>query len=205
MTKTGPRLELAALRRLIKEVEVHFVVAHLGPPRLSPPGRDEILHVAAYAVLVHGALENFIEGLALWVVGRSVANWTKHKRMTRSTASLLLYQTAPSEDGQLLSVFDNIRTALDLAKNRVSKSVFDNNGITLDHLKTLPAPRRKCTRRSRLDRLPRTARHDAAPVGASVPDTGAKVIRSAKDAQTTVSDCLTLAERLSAEAVAVRP
>src|SRR5882672_2253818 len=102
MKKAGPNIELAALRRLVKEVESHFVLSHLGPPSLSPPSREEMLDVAAYVVLVHGALENFVEGLALWVVGRSVANWTKRKRITRSTASMLLYQTTRADDGRAL-------------------------------------------------------------------------------------------------------
>jgi hypothetical protein len=34
---------------------------------------------------------------------------------------------------------------------------------------------------------------------------GAKVLKSAKDAQTTVSDCLALAKRLSAAVAEVRP
>ena len=140
MKKTGPKVELAALRRLIKEVENNFVRSHLGPPSLSPPSRGEILDVAAYVVLVHGALENFIEGLALWLVGRSVENWTKKKRTTRCTASLLLYQAKPPDDDPSLSAFDNIRTALDLAKERISKSVAANDGITLDHLRTLFLP-----------------------------------------------------------------
>src|SRR5579863_6758069 len=104
--KSGPKVELATLRRLIKEIESHFVLSHLGPPSLSPPSGDEILDVAAYVVLVHGALENFIEGLALWVVSRSVANWMTQKRTTRCTASLLLYQTIPADDSLTLSAYD---------------------------------------------------------------------------------------------------
>ena len=122
MKKAGPKAELAALRRLVKDLDNHFVLFHLGPPSLLPPSNDEILDVAAYVVLVHGALENFIEGLALWVVGRSVANWTKQKRITRCTASLLLSQAIPNDDGRMPSVFDNIRMALELAKNRISKN-----------------------------------------------------------------------------------
>jgi hypothetical protein len=205
MKRIGPKTELAALRRLVKEIESHFVLSHLGPPKLSPPSRNETLDVAAYVVLVHGALENFIEGLALWVVERSVASWTMRKRTTRSTASLLLYQSVPSDAETTSRVFDNIRTSLDKAKSMVSKSVSMNNGIAPDHLRTL-----------------------FLPLGVTVPDDpvltaslellvalrhqwahqyryGAKVIRSASDTQTTVSDCMTLAEKLSAEVTSLRP
>ena len=204
MKTTGPQAELAALRRLVKEVESHFVLSHLGPPSLAPPSREEILDVAAYVVLVHGGLENFIEGLALWVLGRSVANWTKVKRTTRCTASLLLYEAIPADDAPL-TVFDNIRKALDLAKIRVSKSVSDNNGITLKHLRALFLPLgvnvpTDPVLTASLDLLVRM-RHQWAHQYRY----GAQVFTSARDAQTTVSDCLTLAQRLSAEAAVVRP
>jgi hypothetical protein len=112
MKRSGPSIELNALLRSVKEVETRFLTPHLGPPTLATPSRNEILDVAAYVVLVHGALEDFAEGLALWVLGRSVGNWTKRKRVTRSTASLLFYQKAPPDDAPTVSVFDNIRTAL---------------------------------------------------------------------------------------------
>jgi hypothetical protein len=205
MKRTGPKVELEALRRDVKEIESHFVLSHLGPPNLSTPKRKEILDVAAYVVLVHGALENFIEGLALWVVGRSVSSWTMQRRTTRSTASLLLYQAVPPDTEPVPSVFDNLRNALEEAKESVSRSVYDNNGITPDHLRALFLPLgvnvpTDPVLTASLDLLVRM-RHEWAHRYRF----GAKVIKSASDAQTTVSDCLKLAEKLSAEAAAVRP
>jgi hypothetical protein len=207
MKRDGPKVELNRLRRLVREAEDQFVKSHLGAPKLSPPSRREILDVAAYVVLIHGAFENFVEGLALWVLGRSVNNWTMKKRTTRSTASLLLYQGIPPDDapGQQLSVYDNLRNSLDLAKTRVSGAVQSNNGIEIQHLRSL-----------------------FLPLGVNVPDDpiltaslnllvkmrhqwahqyryAAIVTRSANDARTTVSDCLTLAQKLSAEVAALRP
>lgn len=202
MKRSGPGIELNALVRSVKEVETRFLTPHLGPPTLTTPSRKEILDVAAYVVLVHGALENFAEGLALWVLGKSVGNWTKKKKTTRSTVSLLLYQKAPVEDAPPISVFDNIRTALDDAKTRMSKVVHDNHGVTLDHLRTLFMPLGvnvpgDPVLTASLDLLV-TMRHQWA-------HQRAKVVKSAKDAQTTVSDCLTLAKKLSAEVKSVRP
>jgi hypothetical protein len=207
MRRDGPKVELNRLRRLVKEAEDQFVKKHLGAPELSPPSHREILDVAAYVVLIHGAFENFFEGLALWVLERSVNNWIMKKRTTRSTASLLLYQAVPPDErpDQKLLVYDNIRNSLDLAKTRVSTAVQSNNGITVDHLRAL-----------------------FLPLGVNVPDDpiltasldllvkmrhqwahqyryAARVTRSANDARTTVSDCLALAEKLSAEATALRP
>ena len=205
MKRSGPSVELKTLVRSVKEVETRFLTPHLGPPILTTPSRKEILDVAAYVLLVHGALENFAEGLALWVLGKSVGNWTKRKRTTRSTVSLLLYQKPPPDDAAPLTVFDNIRTALDDAKTRVSKVVHDNHGITLDHLRTLFIPLgvnvpADPVLTASLDLLV-TMRHQWAHQDRR----RAKVVKSAKDAQTTVSDCLALAKKLSAEVKSVRP
>ena len=205
MKRNGPSVELRDLERSVKEIETRFLAPHLGPPTLTAPSRKEILDVAAYVVLVHGALENFAEGLALWVLVKSVENWTKQKKTTRSTASLLLYQKVPSDDAPALAVFDNIRTALDDAKTRMSKVINDNHGITLVHLRTLFIPLgvnvpADPVLNASLESLV-TMRHQWAHQDRR----RAKVFKSAKDAQTTVSDCLALAKKLSNEVASVRP
>src|SRR5207237_483122 len=121
MAKRGPRRELAALKRAVAELEKKFLRTHLAAPLLRGPSRAEILDVAAYVVLVHGALENFVEGVALWLLSRSVDNCTMRKRATKCTASLLLYEAAAPAEPTTRSVYDNVRLALDDAKNRNSK------------------------------------------------------------------------------------
>jgi hypothetical protein len=205
MKKSGPSIEFNALVRSVREIEARFLQPHLGPPKLATPSRKEILDVAAYVVLVHGVLEDFAEGLALWVLSKSVANWTKQKKTTRSTVSLLLYQKAPSGDTTSASVFDNIRSALDDAKTRMSKVVNDNHGIALDDLRTLFMPLgvnvpADPVLTASLELLI-TMRHQWAHRDRR----RAKVIKSAKDAKTTVSDCLALAKKLCVEVASVRP
>jgi hypothetical protein len=139
------------------------------------------------------------------VLGKSVANWTSQRRTTRSTASLLLYQKAPSDDAPSSSVFDNIRKALDEAKTRMSNVVFDNHGIALKDLRALFIPLgvnvpADPVLTSSLELLV-TMRHQWAHQDRR----HAKVVKSAVDAKTTVSDCLNLAKRLSTEAASVRP
>jgi hypothetical protein len=204
MTGNGPNVEFRALERSVKEIEKRFLAPHLGPPTLAVPGRREILDVAAYVVLVHGALENFAEGLALWVLTKSVGNWTSRKKTTRSTASLLLYQKSPGA-AVTLSVFDNIRIALDAAKTRMSKAIHDNNGIALDNLRALFIPLgvnvpADTVLVASLDLLIEMRHH-----WAHQDRRRAKVVRSARDVQTTVSDCLALAKKLSDEVASARP
>ncbi|MGA9543538.1 MAG: HEPN domain-containing protein [Candidatus Sulfotelmatobacter sp.] len=204
--KTGPKIELGVLKRSVSEIERRFLKPHLASaPSLKPPTRGEQLDVAAYIVLTHGAIENFVEGLALWVLARSVANWTTRKRVTRATASILLAQSQPvAPDGPQL-VFDILRTALDEAKKNISRDINENNGISTRHLRSLFYPigvdvpndpvlvgslelviaiRHEWAHRSRF--------------GASVP-------KSAKDAHNAVSDCIKLAEKLAEAASALKP
>jgi hypothetical protein len=135
MKRTGPSIELKALTRSVKEVENRFLGPHLETTTLAAPKEQEILDVAAYVVLVHGALEGFAESLAHWLLKRAVSNWTAKKKTTRCTASLLLYQRPPAEDTLGCSVFDNIRLALDESKRRMSLDIHDNHGVTLKHLR----------------------------------------------------------------------
>jgi len=205
MRRNGPNIELKALERSVKEVEARFLTPHLGPPTLTAPNRNEILDVAAYVVLVHGALENFVEGLAQWVLDKSVTNWTNQKKTTRSTISLLLHHKVPPDDISTLSVFDNIRKALDDAKERMSKVIHDNHGIALDNLRTLfmPLGVNLPTDTVLIASLTLliTIRHQWAHQDRRI----TKVFKSASDMQTTVSDCLKLAKKLSDDVASIRP
>jgi hypothetical protein len=204
MKLKGPRAEYNALVRSVGEIEARFLAPHLGPPTLSAPTRKETLDVAAYVVLVHGLFEDFAEGLALWSLGKAVANWTSRRSMSRSTGSLLLYQKVPPDESLSSSVFDNIRDALDEAKGRMSHVVFENHGIALKNLRALFVPLginvpSDLVLSSSLQLLV-TMRHQWAHQDRRE----VKVVKSARDAKTTVSDCLNLAKKLSTEVASVR-
>src|ERR1700721_2654957 len=113
MIAKGPAAELLALRRFVSEAESKFLQPHIAHNSLGTPTRAEELDVAAFVVLAHGAVENFIEGIALWVVGSIEHSWVMKKRASRSLASLLMYKDAPADDcDDEISVFDNIREAI---------------------------------------------------------------------------------------------
>jgi hypothetical protein len=201
MTETGPNAELAALKSAIEELEQRFLNAHLGAPALAIPSRDEMLDVAAYVVLAHGALENFVEGLALWILDRLVDDWTKHKKTTLCTTALLLYQPNPENNDSQRSVFDLIRVALDQAKDRVSKLVHDNNGVTTRHVQTLLLPLginvpTDLVLTGSLEWVV-SIRHEWAHRYRYNKTT---IAASAEDARRAVSDCLTFAKKMVDEA-----
>jgi|SRR5688572_30297842 len=206
MKRKGPKAELHVLRRFVAEAEKKFLAPHLTAATLGTPSRDEELDVAAFVVLAHGAIENFVEGIGYWTLESLERSWINKKRASRSLVSLLLYSTSPGDDSaDELSVFDNIRTRLIEAKSTNSKSIEKNNGIAPRNLRTI-----------------------FRPLGIDVPDDpkltgslellvsmrhqwahqfrfGAKVVKFAADLKKTSDDCLMLAEKLANGARSARP
>lgn len=141
MPPTPPRTELKSLKRFIKELETRYLTEHLGRRVLGPIKRKEELDVAAFSVLAHGALENFVEGIALWGLTRIEDSWILRMRASKSTAALMMH-TEHKFDHRVdrRSVFDQLRGAIDSAKNVHSGTIEDNNGAEVRHMRTLLAP-----------------------------------------------------------------
>ena len=204
--KTGPATELRTLKRSISEIEGRFLTIYLTTaPALKPPSRREQLDIAAYVVLAHGALENFVEGVALWVLTRAVEHWTAKKRVTRATASILLSQSPRVAPESPEAVFDILRIALEEAKTAISRAIYDNNGVSTRHLRSLFYPLgvdvpEDSVLVASLD-LVIAIRHEWAHQSRF----GAKVTKSARDVHTAVADCLKLAEKLTKTASALKP
>jgi hypothetical protein len=204
--RTGPRVELRLLKSFIAQIERRFLTPHLNATSFGVPGTEEQLDTAAYAVLAHGAMENFVEGIALWVIRRLEQSWLSRSRATSSTAAVLLYEAAPDLDkDDATTVYNGLRAAIATAKSTVSMRVKDNNGIAPAHLRRL-----------------------LRPVGVDIPDDpvllsslnqlvlirhqwahqyryGAKVVKSASDIRTVVSDCVAIAEKVADRANRLRP
>lgn len=205
MANIGPKHELRTLQKFIAELDRRYLAPHLTSAALGTISREEELDVAAYAVLTHGAFENFIEGLSVWALGRIEKNWTFRKRASRSTAALLLEMRVEIDhEKESRSVFDIIRNSLSLAKTAHSRTIEANHGVAPKHLHTLLAPLgvdvpSDPILMGSLNTLVKM-RHQLAHQYRF----GAKTSKSAVDAQQTVGDCLNLAKRLCANAVALR-
>jgi hypothetical protein len=203
---SSPAAEFAALKRSIREFERHFLTEHLAAPAsLAPPGRPELLDVAAFVVLTHGAVENFVEGLALWVLDRTVDSWTARQRAGRCTASLLLFQSSPGTPDAPTTVFDKLRVSLTEAKNDLSRTIRDNHGITPRHLRQLFYPLgvdvpTDAVQTGSLELLVQI-RHQWAHQFRF----GAQVLRSARDIRVTAYDCVAFADDLRRKASSARP
>jgi hypothetical protein len=202
-------VEYASLKRFISEIEAKFLQPHLGSPTLAPPSRNESLDVAAFVVLAHGAIENFVEGLALWLVSRLEHGLIYRKRISRATAALLLSQEKPSHNYEdKYTAFNDLRDAVQLAKSDVSRRIEQNHGIAPRHLRAIFRPLGVNVTDDpiligSLDLLVSIRHHWAHQYRyARFP---VKVHRSANDVQKTASDCLQVAQKLAKEAAQVRP
>jgi hypothetical protein len=206
MSRLGPRKELQLLTTFVGSIETQFLSRHLQVANLGAPSKPETLDVAAYVVLAHGALENFIEGLCLWALGHVHKHWQLKRRASRCTASLILYwgDEHPADDVSQ-SVFDTLRLALDGAKSAYSRDLEKNNGIAMNHLRSLFRPLgidvpEDPTLVASLELLIKM-RHQWAHQSRF----GAQTVRTAADVKVTVADCLTLATQLATNAAKARP
>lgn len=161
--------------------------------------------MAAFVVLVHGAIENFAEGLTIWIAKRVEADWMKKRRVTRSTASVLLSAKCTIDYGvSTSSVFDNLRLALRDANSERSSAAEKNHGIAPEHLRRLLVPLGVDIPSDpiligSLNTLV-SMRHEWAHQYRF----GAKNLKGAQDVKKTTDDCLVLAGKLSAGASALR-
>jgi hypothetical protein len=206
MKRNGPAAELAALRAFVKEAETRYLRPHLQASSLGVPSRAEELDVAAFVVLVHGAIENFVEGVALWALQSVEHTWLNERRASRSLASLMLHGPMPGDTGlDPFSVFDNLRKSITEAKKVFSRYIAENHGVAMRNLRTMFRPLGidvpEDPRLSGSLELLVSIRHQWAHQYRY----GAKVSKFASDLKKTSDDCLVLADLLAKHARLARP
>lgn len=112
-------------------------------PALSPA--DFALDVHAYCVLAHAAMEEFVERVALRVMHKTVDAWTT-RQVTSDTLVLLLAHNGlnvvtEAKPGQALpSVSDQINSACNAARDRYSKAIHKNHGVSPEYLQSMLVP-----------------------------------------------------------------
>jgi hypothetical protein len=201
---SGPTSELRQLKRFKREAERQFLTPHLSPASIAPPSRPEELAVAAFVVLLHGAVENFAEGLCLWVTSRVEEAWVSASpRVSKATAAVLLSTEVASSDVPS-TLFDRIRLALSQAQSVASTRAEKNHGIAQKDLRALLEPvgislPNDPARLASLDLLV-SIRHQWAHQYRF----GAKKLKSALDIVGVADDCVYIAEELARSARALR-
>ncbi len=193
--------ELKSLQAFVAELDAHFLNPHLPATSLGVPSGKEVLDVAACAVLAHGALENFVEGLGLWGVEQVEARWMSSRHVSLATAALMLHRPSPKNPAENKSLFDVFRLEIDEAKAELSKAAEKNNEIDARHLATLlqplgiGIPQNPPSLIGSLQKLV-SLRHQWAHQYRF----GARVVHSAGDVRLIISDCVALATLLVGEA-----
>ena len=190
--------------RFRKEAEKRFLAEHIRVPHLGAPSRAEELDVAAFVVLLHGAFENFAEGICLWMLDRVERSWLSQKRVSHAAAAVLLHSRAPAMTPSPTPLFDRLRLALAAAKSDLSGVVQRNHGIALDDLRVLLEPvgitvTSDPVRSASLDLLV-SLRHQWAHQYRFA----ARKAKSAADVVVVANDCLSLAKELAHSAADLR-
>lgn len=204
MAGTGPAAELRQLTRFRKLAETQFLSAHLSSTTLAPPSEAEELAVAAFVVLLHGAFENFVEGLCLYLLNRAEHSWTFKKRLSAASATMLLSLDPPAPVISLPIVYDRIRRALSEAKVQHSRIIARNHGIAPADLSSLLEPvglvlTTDAVKISSLELIV-SLRHQWAHQYRFA----AKKTKSATDIITAADDCIAIAQELASSATALR-
>lgn len=181
------------LKSHLDGLEEKFIKTFLGVSTADPDDYD--LFVRAYCVLSHAALEEYLEGVALYVMQRSVEDFIFRREVKDTLLTLTAYLGLKLEADENESVdetkaFDKLRTLLEDAKTKFSRSVHRNQGISVKYLRKLLCPvavdiKQDTNLKNSLIQL-------AKERGAFAHHRAARKVISPEDAKNFVSDCLEL-------------
>jgi len=192
-----------ALREYVSRLEEKFISPFLpATPEMKP--QDYEYEVKAYCLLAHGAIEEFFERVALYVVDCCVDGWSTKKRLSLTLVTLAMAHgqriVLDKDKSKPFRIFDGVRNGLKDAKQAFSNAVKANHGASIPYLNALfvPAGIQLADEAKWSDSLSKlvAARGDFAH------GTGAKKIMSPEDAKRYVSDCLDLCEKIKLQAEA---
>lgn len=153
------------------------------------------LPVRAYCLLSHAALEEYFEGIALYVMTQSIYDYIMNKKVRDSLLTLTAYNRLElnvdeDETTDEVRTFDVIRPMLEDAKTRFSRSVHKNQGISLKYLRRLLNPVAVDIKQD--SNLKNSLMQLAKGRGTFAHKGAARKIISPEDAKNYVNDCLEL-------------
>lgn len=131
----------------IQGLEGSYLSKYLADPTTTPTDCD--LDVKSYCILCHAAFEEFAETIAVTVMNKTVDNFVMHHRVTESLVSLMHFKASgesyldkqEEEDKiEIITSYNYIRERLAEIKDRFSKEVFNNHGVSLKYIKQLLMP-----------------------------------------------------------------
>ncbi|MEI8006998.1 MAG: HEPN domain-containing protein [Bacteroidota bacterium] len=131
----------------IKNLEITYLSRYIADKTSSPTDYNN--DVKSFCILSHAAFEEYTETIAIIVMDKTVDNFVTHHRITESLVSLMHFKAngdaylSKSEDDdkiEIITSYDYIRLRLAEIKERFSKEVFNNHGVSLKYIKQLLMP-----------------------------------------------------------------
>jgi hypothetical protein len=131
----------------VKQLESIYLSKYIADKTSSPKDFDN--DVKSFCILSHAALEEFSETIAITVMDKTVENFITNHKISEPLVSLMHFKSngasylSKSEDDdkiEILTSYDYIRLKLLEIKERFSKEVFNNHGVSLKYLKQLLMP-----------------------------------------------------------------
>src|ERR1044072_31968 len=177
----------------VARLEDTFINTFLLEAKAKPEQYD--LPVRAYCVLSHAALEEYFEGIALYVMKQSINDYVLHKRVRDSLLTLTAFnklelKVNEDETTDETRTYDIIRPMLEDAKTRFSHSVHKNQGISLKYLRRLLNPVAEDIKQD--SNLKNSLMQLAKERGTFAHKGAARKVISPEDAKNYVNDCLEL-------------
>jgi RiboL-PSP-HEPN len=181
------------LKSHLDGLEEKFIKTFLGVSTADPNDYD--LFVRAYCVLSHAALEEYLEGVALYVMQRSVEDFIFRREVKDTLLTLTAYlglklEVDENESVDETKAFDKLRTLLEDAKTKFSRSVHRNQGISVKYLRKLLCPVAVDIKQD--TNLKNSLMQLAKERGTFAHQRAARKVISPEDAKNFVGDCLEL-------------
>ncbi len=133
---------LRSLRRRISDLDTRFIAPVIDP--LTAP-QDYEVPVAAFCVLSHAAIEDFVEQLCLYTMSTATEDWLMNRRTARCLPTLMAGTKAvvEYEDFRSLAVtrpIDHYRRLHDHVRSKYSALILGNHGISVAYLRDMLYP-----------------------------------------------------------------
>jgi len=185
----------------VKNLETTYLSKHIALKTSSPSDYNN--DVKSFCILSHAALEEFTETVAITVMDKTVDNFVNHHKITEPLVALMhfksngdVYLSKSEDDDKIETVtsYDYIRLKLAEIKDRFSKEVFNNHGVSLKYIKQLlmPVSIDISTDPTLLNSLKLLARERGSYAHKFLDKGSIKKSIAPEDAQTIVTDCLKL-------------
>jgi RiboL-PSP-HEPN len=132
------------LEAYVKALNLKFINPHI-PANPEAGVETWQLDVKAFCILSHAACEEFCEITSLYIMNASIEQWLTKRKTDETMLSLLTFYRAQlvHESDEAKSqerVFDLMRALVNETKEKHSKQIHNNHGVSLAYLRSILTP-----------------------------------------------------------------